>query len=100
MRAESVYRALPWCYPAAFRNEYASEMIFVFSAQLGEARRTGNRVTEARVRLRAARDMATIAPKEHSHVILQDLRHGRADHGRKPRLHDSRDSVARARNWR
>ncbi len=75
MKAESVYRALLWCYPAAFRHEYGGEMRLLFADQLYDARRRGARKAEAAVWLRAARDAVTIAPKEHSHVIFQDIRY-------------------------
>ncbi|MSV27755.1 MAG: ABC transporter permease [Bryobacterales bacterium] len=75
MKAESVYRALLWCYPAAFRHEYGGEMQLLFAEQLDDARRRGARKDEAAVWLRAARDAITVAPKEHGHVILQDVRY-------------------------
>jgi len=34
MRAADVYRALLWCYPAEFRNEYGKEMVGAFADQL------------------------------------------------------------------
>jgi predicted permease len=74
-RSRAVYRALLHCYPAAFRDEYGSQMFLMFSEQLGEARRTGSRAQQAVLWARAARDAFTIAPKEHCHVILQDLRY-------------------------
>src|ERR1700683_1569329 len=75
MRAKRIYKALLHCYPAAFRHEYGSQMLLVFSEQLGEARRTGGRTRPAGLWIRTARDALTVAPKEHSHVILQDLRY-------------------------
>ncbi|SPF54658.1 membrane hypothetical protein [Candidatus Sulfopaludibacter sp. SbA4] len=74
-RAKAIYRALLHCYPAAFRQEYGSQMILMFAEQLGEARRTGSPLEPAAVWLGAAFDALTIAPKEHCHVILQDLRY-------------------------
>ena len=74
MRAESVYRALLYCYPAAFRHEYGSQMRLMFFEQLGEARRTGGPLSAAALWLRAAWDALTIAPQEHAHVIHHDLR--------------------------
>jgi predicted permease len=73
--APSVYRALLWCYPAAFRQEYGGEMLLMFADQLDDARRSRNRVKEAALWLRAATDVLTIAPKEHYHVIWQDVRY-------------------------
>ena len=74
MHAKAVYRALLYCYPAAFRHEYGDQMLLIFAEQLGVARRTG-RMRPASIWLRAALDALTIAPKEHCHVILQDLRY-------------------------
>jgi predicted permease len=75
MSARGVYKALLCCYPAAFRQEYGNEMLAAFAEQLGEARRTGNRLQTAGLWAGAAQDALTIAPKEHVHVILQDLRY-------------------------
>ncbi|HXB71381.1 MAG TPA: ABC transporter permease [Candidatus Acidoferrales bacterium] len=75
MRAKSAYNALLHCYPAAFRHEYGNQMLLMFAEQLGEARRTGGRLEPAALWLHAASDALTIAPKEHCHVILQDLRY-------------------------
>ena len=74
-RANTVYRALLHCYPAAFRQEYGNQMLLLFAEQLGEARRTGGRLEQAALWAHAARDAFTIAPKEHGHVILQDVRY-------------------------
>jgi predicted permease len=75
MRAKAVYRALLHCYPAAFRHEYGNQMLLMFAEQLGEARRTGGRLQPAALWVDATLDALTIAPKEHCHVILQDLRY-------------------------
>jgi predicted permease len=69
MREPSFYRALLWCYPAAFRQEYGEEMLYMFSEQLGCASRFQRVILWAR----AAIDAATIGPKEHAHVMMQDL---------------------------
>ncbi len=74
-RAKAVYRALLYCYPAAFRHEYGSQMLSMFTEQLGEIRRTGGRLAQAELWVRATLDALTIAPKEHWHVIVQDLRY-------------------------
>ena len=51
-------------------------MLLMFAEQLGEARRTGGRFASSRrCGCDAALDALTIAPKEHCHVILQDLRY-------------------------
>lgn len=75
MGARAIYRTLLALYPAAFRREYGSEMLFVFGEQLGEARRSGKLAREVAVWARAATDLLTIAPKEHWHVIQQDVRY-------------------------
>jgi len=75
MRAQALYKALLYCYPAAFRHEYGNQMLLVFAEQLSEARRTGDRLEQAELWVRAARDALIIAPKEHWHVIVQDLRY-------------------------
>ena len=74
-KSNTIYRALLYCYPAAFRHEYGNQMILMFAEQLGEARRTGRWLQPARLWLRATLDALIIAPKEHWHVILQDLRY-------------------------
>ncbi len=75
MSARAFYKALLCCYPAAFRHEYGNQMLLAFAEQLGEARRTGSRLQTAALWVYAALDALTIAPKEHCHVILQDLRY-------------------------
>ena len=39
MRAKALYRALLYCYPAAFRDEYGNQMLLTFAEQLEHARR-------------------------------------------------------------
>jgi predicted permease len=75
MSANRVYRAFLYCYPAAFRHEYGNQMQLMFAEQLGEARRTGGRLQQAALWLGASLDLFTIAPKEHCHVMFQDLRY-------------------------
>ncbi len=75
MRATAVYRAMLRCYPAAFRHEYGDQMLLMFAEQLAEARRTGGRLEQAALWVNATLDALSIAPKEHWHVILQDLRY-------------------------
>ncbi len=74
MRAKAIYAALLRCYPAAFREEYGDEMRLAFAEQLGEAGRTG-RHAQAALWAQAMSDALTIAPKEHWHVLLLDLRY-------------------------
>src|SRR5262245_15227760 len=73
--SRAVYRALLRVYPAAFRHEYGGQMFLVFDEQLGEARRSGGRLQLAALWLRPAWDALTVAPREHGHVIRQDLRY-------------------------
>jgi predicted permease len=75
IRATTVYGALLRCYPAAFRDEYGSQMLLAFADQLDEARRAGGRFQQAGVWIQAAVDLFVVAPREHGHVIAQDLRY-------------------------
>jgi predicted permease len=75
MRDKAVYRALLHCYPAAFRHEYGNQMLLMFAEQLAEARRTGGRLERAALWFHATVDALIVAPREHWHVILQDLRY-------------------------
>jgi predicted permease len=74
-RAQAVYRTLLRGYPAPFRHEYGEQMCLTFAEQLREARRTGALRNEAALWLHAARDLLTVAPREHWHVVSQDLRY-------------------------
>ncbi|HYN10949.1 MAG TPA: ABC transporter permease [Vicinamibacterales bacterium] len=74
-RAPAPYRALLRCYPAAFREEYGDQMSLMFAEQLGDARRTGRRLAQAALWGRAVGDACLVAPREHAHVIRQDLRY-------------------------
>jgi predicted permease len=74
-RAETIYRALLRCYPAPFRHEYGDQMFFVFNDQLDEARRTGGTLQPARLWIAAVADALIVGPREHAHLILQDLRY-------------------------
>jgi predicted permease len=74
-RAHAVYRALLHGYPAPFRHEYGEQMRLMFAEQLGEARRTGAWGHEAQLWARAVLDLLTVAPREHWHVLKQDLRY-------------------------
>jgi predicted permease len=72
---QAIYRALLRCYPAAFRDEYGGQMSLMFDEQLRDARRTGRTVEPFALWLRAMLDTAIVAPREHAHVIAQDLRY-------------------------
>ena len=75
MRAPAIYRALLRCYPAAFRHEYGTQMVLMFTEQLGDARRTGRRREQASLWARAMLDAVIVGPREHGHVLLHDLRY-------------------------
>jgi putative ABC transport system permease protein len=75
VRAKAWYRALLYFYPAAFRQEYGDQMLYMFTEQLGDAQRAGSPRQQVALWLQASVDAMTIAPKEHWHVILQDLRY-------------------------
>ncbi|HLH20100.1 MAG TPA: ABC transporter permease [Bryobacteraceae bacterium] len=60
------------CYPAAFREEYGGEMLLVFRRQMREA---GGVRERARIWMEAAHDALTVAPREHWHVMMQDIRY-------------------------
>jgi hypothetical protein len=82
--SQAIYKALLHCYPAAFRDEYGNQMRLMFAEQLSEARRTGTRREQAALWIQATTDALTIAPKEHCHVILQDLRYAFRTMGAQP----------------
>ncbi len=83
-RARAVYRTLLHCYPAAFRDEYGYQMSFAFAEELAEARRTGNGLQQAAVWAGAAADVLLVAPREHCHVIAEDLRYALRTMAAKP----------------
>ncbi len=70
-----LYRALLRFYPAPFRREYGSEMAGAFAEQVQQARQDHSPWTEASLWLHALVDLVHIAPKEHLHVIRQDMRY-------------------------
>src|SRR5438105_7885967 len=63
------YRALLFVYPAEFRHEYGAEMESLFAMRLG---------TEPHLRLwlEILADVAFTAPREHLHILADDLRYG------------------------
>ena len=74
-RARAIYRTLLYGYPAPFRHEYGRQMCHMFEEQLSEARRQGAWPHEVVLWARAAWDLVTIAPREHWHLIRQDVQH-------------------------
>ena len=73
--AKAIFGALLHGYPAPFRHEYGDQMSLMFAEQLDQARRSGAWWREVALWLQAVRDLFTVAPKEHWHVIHQDLQH-------------------------
>ena len=69
-----IFRALLWCFPAPFRDEYGAEMVRTFLQDLKEARRHSGWLVEAAIWIRSISDVITTAPEEHYHVIKQDVR--------------------------
>ena len=69
------YTTLLWCYPAPFRREYGAEMVGAFAEQVREARQHGGWPAETLIWLHTVFDILLTAPREHYHVIRQDLRY-------------------------
>jgi hypothetical protein len=51
---KTVYRALLYCYPAAFRHEFCDQMLAMFSEQIYNARQSGNLGEQHAIWMRAA----------------------------------------------
>ncbi len=66
------YRGLMFLYPAEFRGEYARELCLAFDDRCRSARSTFDLFA---IWIHSALGVFTDAPKEHFHVIIQDLRH-------------------------
>jgi putative ABC transport system permease protein len=64
-----LFRALLYCYPAAFRHEYGLEMEQLFADRLRSE-------PHARLWFEALADLLLTAPKEHWHILRSDLRYG------------------------
>lgn len=75
MRSVRIFEALLWCFPGPFRREYGEEMARAFSQEMRTARQRGSRREQARVWLRSTWGIFQTAPKEHWHVIRQDVRY-------------------------
>ena len=75
MAAIGLYRALLRCYPASFRQEYGSEMLAAFAAQVREARQQGGWWVAAFIELQTIVDLLLTAAKEHYHVTRLDTRY-------------------------
>jgi len=66
--ADRIYRLVLRCYPKEFRDEYAGEMTQAFRDHLAHDR-------SPRGWLELATDLARSAPREHAHMLLNDLRY-------------------------
>ena len=75
MAAIGLYRALLRCYPASSRQEYGSEMLAAFAAQVREARQQGGWWVAAFIELQTIVDLLLTAAKEHYHVTRLDMRY-------------------------
>lgn len=75
MPPSRIFRALLWCFPTPFRDEYGAEMVRTFQQDLQDARRKSSRLAEAAIWLRSVSDILTTAPEEHYHVIKHDVRY-------------------------
>jgi len=66
------FRLLLGLYPAAFRDEYGRELALVFADRYRDA---AGRWDRSRLWLEALTGIVVEAPKEHTRMILQDLRY-------------------------
>jgi putative ABC transport system permease protein len=66
------YRGLMFLYPADFRGEYARELCLAFDDRCRSAL---SAFDVAAIWIHSAFGVLTEAPKEHFHVIIEDLRH-------------------------
>ena len=64
-----LFRALLYCYPAEFRQEYGTEMEQLFADRLKSE-------PLLRVWFEAVADVVFSAPKEHWHILVSDVRYG------------------------
>ncbi len=72
MRSLRLFRCLLWGYPGPFRQEYGAQMTKVFAEQLQGARTWRDKAALWR---EAVGDLILVAPREHWHVLQQDLRY-------------------------
>jgi predicted permease len=71
-RSVRAFRALLALYPGEFRDEYGREMAMVFADRYRDATSVGER---AQVWIDALIGVLREAPKEHVHMLLEDLRY-------------------------
>ena len=67
-----LFRGLLFLYPAEFRDEYGRELCLAFADRRREER---SRLGLVRMWLSAAAGIFQEAPKEHCHMIIQDIRY-------------------------
>jgi putative ABC transport system permease protein len=72
-----LYRSLLFCYPAEFRREYGPEMVELFGFRIQQE-------NPLLLWMELLADIAFTAPKEHYHVLLQDLRYALRAFARTP----------------
>jgi putative ABC transport system permease protein len=72
---ERLYQTLLLCYPAEFRHEYRREMGLLFRDRLREERRTAGLRGVAGLWWQVILDVLAGAPKEHCHMLWNDLRY-------------------------
>jgi putative ABC transport system permease protein len=70
-----LYRLLLLAYPAPFRNEYAGQMTNMFSARCVDEVGSAGWAGLILLWLEVLSDIAITAPKEHSFVLIQDIRY-------------------------
>src|SRR5882672_5869316 len=73
--SEIAYGWMLWLYPAEFRQEYAGQMRVVFQTRSAVERARRGVLGLVLVWLDVMADLATTAPKEHAHMLAQDIRY-------------------------
>src|SRR5947209_12408792 len=73
--SEYAYAYLLFFYPAEFRNEYAAQMRQVFHTRWAAERQRRGALGILLLWMDVIADLATTAPKEHAHMLAQDIRY-------------------------
>src|SRR5438067_880335 len=73
--SDTAYRWLLLLYPAEFRGEYAGEMWLVFQKRSALERDRRGAIGLVLLWLEVIADLAITAPKEHVHMLSQDIRY-------------------------
>src|SRR5260370_28778316 len=71
--SEFAYGWLLWLYPAEFRHEYAGQMQLVFQTRSAAERERRGALGLIMLWLDGIADLAPTAPKEHAHMLAQDI---------------------------